>query len=65
MKTNLTRRTLVTRGTAFATPAAKAGAQTAPWRPEKGAQQSLLRPKTCLQAEDDAFVSAMHIHQGH
>jgi multiple sugar transport system substrate-binding protein len=67
--TNLTRRTLVNGGTAVATagalsgPAllewAKAWAQTALWKPEKGAQLSLLRPKTFLQAEDDAFVAAM------
>ena len=67
--TNFTRRTLVKGGTAFATAAtltgpsllewAKAWAQTAPWKPEKGAQLSFLRPKTFLQAEDDAFVAAM------
>jgi multiple sugar transport system substrate-binding protein len=71
MKTNLTRRTLVKGGTALATSTAltgpgllewaKAWAQTAPWTPEKGAQLSLLRPKTFLQAEDDAFVSAMEV----
>jgi multiple sugar transport system substrate-binding protein len=66
---NLTRRTLVNGGTAVATAGAlsgpsllewaKAWGQTALWKPEKGAQLSLLRPKTFLQAEDDAFVAAM------
>ena len=69
MKNNLTRRSLVKGGTALATvgmltgPAllewAKAWAQTAPWKPEKGAQLSLLRWKYFVQAEDDAFVAAM------
>jgi multiple sugar transport system substrate-binding protein len=62
----LSRRTLVT-GTASAAagtltgPAllewAKAWAQTAPWQPERGAQLSLLRYKSFVQAEDDAFVA--------
>ena len=65
--TNLTRRIFVKSGTAAAAAAAMAGpalldwakawAQTAPWKPERGAQLSLLRPKTFLQAEDDAFVA--------
>jgi multiple sugar transport system substrate-binding protein len=66
---NLTRRSLVKGGTALATasvlagPAllewAKAWAQTAPWKPEKGAQLSLLRWKYFVQAEDDEFVAIM------
>src|SRR6516162_11391540 len=35
---------------------AKAWAQTAPWKPERGAQLSLLRWKSFVQSEDDAFV---------
>jgi multiple sugar transport system substrate-binding protein len=68
MKTSLTRRTLVKGGTALATSGALAGpgllewakawAQTAPWRPEKGAQLSLLRPKSFVPAEDEVFVAA-------
>ena len=67
--TKFTRRTLVRGGTALATagaltgPAllewAKAWAQTAPWKPEKGAQLTLLRPKSFVQAEDEAFIAAM------
>jgi multiple sugar transport system substrate-binding protein len=66
---NLTRRSLVKGGTALATagvltgPAllewAKAWAQTAPWKPETGAQLSLLRWKYFVQAEDDEFVAIM------
>jgi multiple sugar transport system substrate-binding protein len=66
--TNLTRRTLVNGGVALATLGALAGpsllewakawAQTAPWRPEKGAQLSLLRPKSFVPAEDEVFVAA-------
>jgi multiple sugar transport system substrate-binding protein len=37
---------------------AKAWAQSAPWKPERGAHLSLLRPKSFVQAEDDAFVAA-------
>ena len=65
--TNLTRRTLVQGSTAAATAAAltgpaflewaKAWAQTAPWKPEKNAQLSMLRWKYFVQAEDDAFVA--------
>jgi multiple sugar transport system substrate-binding protein len=68
MKGNPTRRTLVKGGTALAISAAitgpgllewaKAWAQTAPWRPEKGAQLSLLRPKSFVPAEDEVFVAA-------
>ncbi|HXX09381.1 MAG TPA: extracellular solute-binding protein, partial [Pseudolabrys sp.] len=64
-----TRRTLIKGGTAAAAagaltgPAllewAKAWAQTAPWKPEKGAQLSLLRWKYFVQSEDDAFVKLM------
>src|SRR5262245_58748025 len=64
--TMLTRRTLVKGGTALAatgalagsglTEWAKAWAQAAPWKPEKGAQLSLLRWKYFVQSEDDAFV---------
>jgi multiple sugar transport system substrate-binding protein len=69
MKTNLTRRTLVKGGTALATSAAltgpgllewaKAWAQTAPWRPERGAQLSLLRWKYFVRAEDEEFTAAL------
>jgi multiple sugar transport system substrate-binding protein len=67
--TNLTRRTLVKTGTSLATAAALTGpallewatawAQTAPWKPEKGAQLSLLRWKYFVQSEDDAFVTML------
>jgi ABC-type sugar transport system, periplasmic component len=63
----ITRRALVTSGTALAAagaltgPAlldwAKAWAQTAPWKPESGAQLSMLRWKYFVQSEDDAFVA--------
>jgi multiple sugar transport system substrate-binding protein len=36
---------------------AKAWAQNAPWKPEKGAQLSLLRWKYFVQSEDDALVA--------
>jgi multiple sugar transport system substrate-binding protein len=64
-----TRRALMQGGTAVAAsgaltgPAlldwAKAWAQTAPWKPERGAQLSLLRWKYFVQSEDDAFVQIM------
>jgi multiple sugar transport system substrate-binding protein len=64
---NLTRRTLVNGGAAIATAGALTGpallewakvwAQNAPWKPEKGAQLSLLRWKYFVQSEDDAFVA--------
>jgi multiple sugar transport system substrate-binding protein len=64
--TMITRRTLVGTGTAMAAagaltgPAlldwAKAWAQAAPWKPEKGAALSLLRWKYFVQSEDDQFV---------
>ncbi len=36
---------------------AKAWAQTAPWKPEKGAKLTLLRWKRFIQAEEDAFMA--------
>jgi multiple sugar transport system substrate-binding protein len=64
--TMFTRRTLVKGGTlaaaasALTGPAllewAKAWAQSAPWKPEKNAQLSMLRWKYFVQSEDDAFV---------
>src|SRR5580693_4029401 len=67
--TMFTRRTLIKSGTAAAAagaltgPAlldwAKAWAQSAPWKPEAGAQLSMLRWKYFVQAEDDAFVKIM------
>jgi multiple sugar transport system substrate-binding protein len=36
---------------------AKAWAQAAPWKPEAGAQLSMLRWKYFVQSEDDAFVA--------
>lgn len=64
--TLFTRRALVQGGTAMATagaltgPAllewAKAWAQTAPWKPEKAAQLSILRWKRFIQAEEEAFM---------
>ena len=63
----ITRRALVTSGTALAAAGAltgpslldwaKAWAQTAPWKPESGAQLSMLRWKYFVQSEDDAFVA--------
>jgi multiple sugar transport system substrate-binding protein len=38
---------------------AKAWAQTAPWKPERGAQLSLLRFKSFVQSEDNAFVAVV------
>jgi multiple sugar transport system substrate-binding protein len=65
--TLFTRRTLVQGGTAFAAAGALAGsglhewatawAQAAPWKPEKGAQLSMLRWKYFVQSEDDAFIA--------
>jgi multiple sugar transport system substrate-binding protein len=67
--TSFSRRTLVRGGTALAASGAltapallewtKAWAQTAPWKPEKGAQLSMLRWKYFVQAEDDQFVKLM------
>src|SRR4051795_3628027 len=66
----ITRRALVTSGTTLAAagaltgPAlldwAKAWAQTAPWKPEPGAQLSMLRWKYFVQSEDDAFVALIN-----
>jgi multiple sugar transport system substrate-binding protein len=39
---------------------AKAWAQTAPWKPEAGAQLSMLRWKYFVQSEDDAFVALIN-----
>jgi multiple sugar transport system substrate-binding protein len=65
----LSRRTLITGTTATAAAGAltgptlldwaKACAQTAPWKPERGAQLSMLRSKSFVQSEDDAFVAIM------
>src|SRR5215831_15250191 len=65
--TMFTRRALVQGGTtlgaagALTGPAlldwARAWAQTAPWKPEKGARLSMLRWKYFVQSEDDAFVA--------
>jgi multiple sugar transport system substrate-binding protein len=65
--TMFTRRTLIKSGTAAAAagaltgPAlldwAKAWAQSAPWKPESGAELSMLRWKYFVQSEDDAFVA--------
>jgi multiple sugar transport system substrate-binding protein len=67
--TLFTRRTLVKGGTAFAATGALAGsglaewakawAQAAPWKPEKGAQLSMLRWKYFVQSEDDSFVALL------
>jgi multiple sugar transport system substrate-binding protein len=68
--TNLTRRTLVNSGTALATAGAltssallewaKAWAHTSPWKPETGAQLSILRWKYFVQSEDDTFVALIN-----
>jgi multiple sugar transport system substrate-binding protein len=67
--TSLTRRALVNGGTSLATAGAltgsallewaKAWAQTSTWIPERGAQLSLLRGKSFVPAEDEAFIAAM------
>jgi multiple sugar transport system substrate-binding protein len=64
--TMITRRALVGGGTALGAAGAltgpsllgwaKAWAQSAPWKPEAGAQLSMLRWKYFVQSEDDAFV---------
>src|SRR3974390_1190935 len=64
--TFVTRRTLLKAGTAAAAASsligaalldwAKAWAQAAPWKPEKGAKLSMLRWKYFVQSEDDQFV---------
>lgn len=60
---NFDRRSLIKGGAALGLGAgtglldfAKAWAQTAPWKPEAGAQLSMLRWKYFVQSEDDAFV---------
>jgi multiple sugar transport system substrate-binding protein len=65
--TNLTRRTLLQGASALAATGALAGsgmlewakawAQEAPWKPEDGAELSLLRWKRFIQAEEDAFMA--------
>ena len=65
--TTFTRRTIMQGGTAVAATGALAGsgllewakawAQAAPWKPESGAQLSMLRWKYFVQSEDDAFVA--------
>jgi multiple sugar transport system substrate-binding protein len=65
---NFTRRTLIRNSAALGAagaltgPAlldwAKAWAQTAPWKPERGAQLSLLRPTVFVPGEGAAFVAA-------
>src|SRR6202166_4121673 len=67
--TTFTRRTLVKGGTALAATGALAGpalldwakawAQSAPWKPEKGAKLAMLRWKYFVQSEDDAFVKLL------
>ncbi|MFZ0127243.1 MAG: extracellular solute-binding protein, partial [Xanthobacteraceae bacterium] len=67
--TILTRRALVKGGTALTAAGAlsgpallewsKAWAQSSPWKPEPGAQLSMLRWKYFVQAEDDAFVKLL------
>jgi multiple sugar transport system substrate-binding protein len=62
----LTRRALMQGGTAAAAAGALSGpallewarawAQTAPWKPERNAQLSMLRWKYFVQSEDDTFV---------
>jgi multiple sugar transport system substrate-binding protein len=61
--TELNRRSLVKGGAAIGALGAtglldfaKAWAQTTPWKPEAGAQLSMLRWKYFVQSEDDAFV---------
>ena len=64
--TMITRRALVQSGTAVAAASALTGpalldwarawAQAAPWKPEKGANLSMLRWKYFVQSEDDQFV---------
>src|SRR5258707_7817687 len=63
------RRTLMQGGTVLAATGALAGsgllewakawAQAAPWKPEKGAQLSLLRWKYFVQSEDNAFMALL------
>ena len=39
---------------------AKAWAQAAPWKPEKGAKINLMRWRRFVQAEDEAFVKMIN-----
>jgi multiple sugar transport system substrate-binding protein len=65
---NFTRRTLVTNGSVLGAAGtlagsallewAKAWAQSAPWKPERDAQLSLLQPTVFVQAEGEAFIAA-------
>src|SRR5271166_1120891 len=67
--TTFTRRTLVQGGTALTATAAltgpalldwaKAWAQTAPWKPEKGAKLTVMRWKRFVEAEDQAFMATV------
>ncbi len=67
--TIITRRALMQGGTALGAAGAltgsgllewaKAWAQAAPWKPEQGAQLSMLRWKYFVQSEDDSFVALM------
>jgi multiple sugar transport system substrate-binding protein len=61
---NMDRRSLLKGGAAIGlagatnlTEFAKAWAQTNQWKPEPGAQLSMLRWKYFVQSEDDAFVA--------
>ena len=68
--TTFTRRTLMQGGTATAAAAAlsgpalldwaKAWAQAAPWKPEKGAKINLMRWRRFVEAEDEAFVKMIN-----
>src|SRR5688572_19946009 len=68
--TELTRRTVLQGGTALTAagmlsgPAlldwAKAWAQAAPWKPEKGAKINLMRWRRFVEAEDAAFVNMIN-----
>src|SRR5581483_5157154 len=65
--TDLTRRSLLQGGTALAAAGmlsgealleyAKAWAQAAPWKPEKGAKLTVMRWKRFVPAEDEAFMA--------
>ena len=68
--TMFNRRTLMQGGTAAAAAAAlsgpalldwaKAWAQAAPWKPEKGAKINLMRWRRFVEAEDHAFVKMIN-----
>ena len=67
---DLSRRTMIKGGTAFAAAAAlssealmdwaKAWAQAAPWKPEAGAKINLLRWRRFVEAEDAAFMKMVN-----